>query len=125
MDDFLRRFLTHVLPDRFVRVRHDGLTMARGDYESTETVFVATWFPAEAVRERGTPRKLCVGASSRLLQSLMPHGKQMMHDLLDEIIESAADNDIESIKRSAAEFKNILEGHDRPPTIEQQPAADS
>ena len=78
--------------------------------------------------------KLCAGTSSHLLyhvynwhqlESLMPHGKQMMHDLIDEIIESAADNDVESIQRSAAEFKNILEGNDRPPTFEQQPTADS
>ena len=77
--------------------------------------------------------ELCVGTSSHLLyhvynwhqlESLMPHGKQKMHDMIDEIIESAADNDMESIKRSAAEFKNLLEGHDRPPAVESQPAAD-
>jgi hypothetical protein len=77
--------------------------------------------------------KLCYGISSHLLyhvynwhqlESLMPHGKTVMHELLDDILESAAENDMESVKRAVTEFKNILEGHDRPPTIEEQPAVD-
>lgn len=78
--------------------------------------------------------KLCYGTSSHLLyhvynwhqlESLMPHGTQMMHNLIDDIIVSAAENDLESVRRTAAEFKAILDGNDRPPTVEQQPAIDS
>jgi hypothetical protein len=69
--------------------------------------------------------KLCYGSSSHLLyhvynwhqlEALIPHGKSGMHDLLDDILQFAAEDDMESVKRAAAEFKNLLEGHDQPPT---------
>ena len=71
--------------------------------------------------------KLCHGTSSHLLyhvynwhqlESLMPHGKSAMHELIDEILESAAENDLESVKRAASEFKSILSANDCPPTID-------
>lgn len=77
--------------------------------------------------------KLCHGTSSHLLyhvynwhqlESLMPHAKPVMHELIDDILESAAEHDLESVKRAATEFKNILEGHDRPPQVEEQSTSD-
>ena len=78
--------------------------------------------------------QLCHGTSSHLLyhvynwhqlESLMPHGKSAMHDLLDDILESVTDNDMDGIRSAANEFKAILEGHDVPPSDEQNPAGDS
>ena len=78
--------------------------------------------------------QLCHGASSHLLyhvynwhqlESLMPHGKSAMHDLLDDILESVADNDMDGVRSAASEFKAILDGHDVPPSVEQNPAGDS
>lgn len=68
--------------------------------------------------------ELSFGASSHLLyhvynwhqlESLMPHGKVGMHELVDDIIEFADDSDIVSIKRAASELKALLDGKDEPP----------
>ena len=78
--------------------------------------------------------QLCHGASSHLLyhvynwhqlESLMPHGKSAMHNLLDDILESVDENDMDGVRTAASEFKAILEGHDVPPSVEQNPADDS
>ncbi|MEM7559847.1 MAG: hypothetical protein AAF394_12070, partial [Planctomycetota bacterium] len=56
------------------------------------------------------------------LESLMPHGKSAMYDLLDEILESASENDMDGVCQSAKEFKAILDGDDSAPSVEDNPA---
>jgi hypothetical protein len=59
------------------------------------------------------------------IKSLMPHGKYMMHDLLDDILESVAENDMVGVNNAASELKAILDGNDTAPSVEQHPAADN
>ena len=58
------------------------------------------------------------------LESLMPHGKSVMYDLLDQILESASEDDMDGVRRSAKEFKAILDGDDSAPSVEDNPAAE-
>lgn len=70
--------------------------------------------------------ELSFGTSSHLLyhvynwhvlESLMPHGKTGMHELVDEIIEFADGRDIESVRRAASELKALLDGKGDPPDV--------
>ena len=71
--------------------------------------------------------QLSFGSSSHLLyhvynwhqlESLIPHGKQGMHEMIDDILQAADENDMDFVKKVASEFKNLLDGNDQPPAVE-------
>ena len=49
---------------------------------------------------------------------MIPHGQSGMHDLIDDILQFADEGDMDSVKRAATDFRNLLEGHDQPPNAD-------
>jgi hypothetical protein len=70
--------------------------------------------------------RLSFGVSSHLLyhvynwhqlESLMPHGKQGMHELADDIARYAEEGNLEAVKEAVKEFKELIESNQLPPDI--------
>lgn len=76
-DTFLKRWLTHVLPNGFVRVRHYGWMSGaakRSRLLVRSLVCGELDEPAPALPEPPVPRCECCGASMRLIRNLEPRG---------------------------------------------------
>lgn len=78
-EEFLRRFLLHVLPDRFVRIRYFGFFSNKHRTENIERarILIGRGEPLHVERERAKPQRLCpdcrVALQEAASQPVVPH----------------------------------------------------
>lgn len=93
----------------------------------TDGIDAAREWLADAERFLRDPsRRLCFGATWHLiyhlynwlqLQSLMPQARAGVLEFLDEIAENAEKGDIEAIKKTVQDLKDLVRGHGDPPAF--------
>jgi hypothetical protein len=87
LDEFLRRFCLHILPEGFVKIRHYGLLSNRGRHERIEQARTVLRASAPLVKEAATamtkPGDACAIQEDKVVTKSCPHCGSQRVSLVD------------------------------------------
>lgn len=83
LDEFLRRFCLHILPERFVKIRHYGLLSNRGRQERIEQARALLKASAPLVKATAKPVAESVAAADKAVTKNCPHCGSQRLSLVD------------------------------------------